>query len=123
MQKKGLEMNNWNGKPYYSFDYMLKERFSGKVYKVALNGGMTCPNRDVLLETGAVSFAAPEDPEILPGINRIPLPRKSKNRLPDFVRNAMLPALLPTFRHIPTPMLLWNISGTFLQKHFLTRMW
>lgn len=39
-------MKNWNGKPYYSFDFMLKERFSGKVYKVALNGGMTCPNRD-----------------------------------------------------------------------------
>lgn len=37
---------NWNGKPYHSFDYMLKERFAGKVYKVALNGGMTCPNRD-----------------------------------------------------------------------------
>ena len=39
-------MRNWNGKPYYSFDSMLKERFSQKVYKVALNGGMTCPNRD-----------------------------------------------------------------------------
>ena len=39
-------MKNWNGKPYYSFDYMLKERFSEKIYKTALNGGMTCPNRD-----------------------------------------------------------------------------
>jgi len=40
-------MKNWNGKPYYSFDYMLKERFAGKVYKVALNGCMTCPNREI----------------------------------------------------------------------------
>lgn len=37
---------NWNGKPYHSLDYMLKERFGEKIYKVALNGGMTCPNRD-----------------------------------------------------------------------------
>ncbi|HIZ64296.1 MAG TPA: TIGR01212 family radical SAM protein [Candidatus Blautia pullicola] len=39
-------MKDWNGKPYYSFDYMLKERFDAKVYKAALDGGMTCPNRD-----------------------------------------------------------------------------
>lgn len=39
-------MRSWNDKPYHSFDYMLKERFGEKVYKVTLNGGMTCPNRD-----------------------------------------------------------------------------
>lgn len=39
-------MNNWNGKPYHSLDYMLKKRFGEKVYKVTLNAGMTCPNRD-----------------------------------------------------------------------------
>ncbi len=37
---------NWGEKPYYSFSAMLEERFGEKVYKVALNGGMTCPNRD-----------------------------------------------------------------------------
>lgn len=37
---------NWGEKPYYSFSTMLEERFGEKVYKVALNGGMTCPNRD-----------------------------------------------------------------------------
>lgn len=39
-------MKNWNGKPYHSLDYMLRERFGEKVYKVTLNGGMSCPNRD-----------------------------------------------------------------------------
>ena len=48
-------MESWNGKPYHSFDYMLKERFSCKIYKTALNGGMTCPNRDGTLgERGCV---------------------------------------------------------------------
>lgn len=37
---------SWNEKPYHSLDYMLRERFGEKVYKVTLNGGMTCPNRD-----------------------------------------------------------------------------
>lgn len=39
-------MMRWNEKPYHSLDYMLRERFGEKVYKVTLNGGMTCPNRD-----------------------------------------------------------------------------
>lgn len=51
-------MENWNGKPYYSFDYMLKERFADKVYKVALNGGMTCPNRDGTLGSRGCIFCS-----------------------------------------------------------------
>ena len=31
---------------YYSLNRYLKETFGTKVYKLALNGGMTCPNRD-----------------------------------------------------------------------------
>lgn len=39
-------MRRWNEKPYHSLDYMLRECFGEKVYKVTLNGGMSCPNRD-----------------------------------------------------------------------------
>ena len=39
-------MKTWNEKPYHSLDYMLRERFHEKVYKVTLNAGMTCPNRE-----------------------------------------------------------------------------
>lgn len=56
--QKGYVMRNWNGKPYYSFDFMLKERFSQKVYKVALNGGMTCPNRDGTLGNRGCIFCS-----------------------------------------------------------------
>lgn len=51
-------MENWNGKPYHSFDYMLKERFGEKIYKVALNGGMTCPNRDGTLGNRGCIFCS-----------------------------------------------------------------
>lgn len=36
----------WDDKPYHSLDYEMKRRFGEKVYRLSLNGGMTCPNRD-----------------------------------------------------------------------------
>lgn len=36
----------WGDKRYYSLDYYLKKTFGEKVYRLSLNGGMTCPNRD-----------------------------------------------------------------------------
>lgn len=37
---------NWHGKPYYSLDAYCKNTYGEKLYKIALNAGMTCPNRD-----------------------------------------------------------------------------
>lgn len=36
----------WNEKPYHSLDYEMKKQYGHKVYKLALEAGMTCPNRD-----------------------------------------------------------------------------
>lgn len=61
-------MRRWGEKPYYSLDYDLKQTYGGKLYKLALNGGMSCPNRDGTLGTrgcifcsagGSGDFAAP----------------------------------------------------------------
>lgn len=49
---------NWMDKPYHSLDYMLKERFGEKVYRLSLNGGMTCPNRDGRLDTRGCIFCS-----------------------------------------------------------------
>ena len=51
-------ITSWNGKPYHSLDYMLKERFGEKVYKVTLNGGMSCPNRDGTIGHGGFIFCS-----------------------------------------------------------------
>ena len=51
-------MNNWNGKPCHSLDYMLRERLEEKVYKVTLNGGMSCPNRDGIIGHGGCIFCS-----------------------------------------------------------------
>lgn len=39
-----------------SFSAAMEERFGGKIYKLALDGGMTCPNRDGTLGTGGCLF-------------------------------------------------------------------
>ena len=61
-------MRRWGDKPYYSLNYYLQQTFGEKVYKLSLNGGMTCPNRDGTLGTrgcifcstgGSGEFAAP----------------------------------------------------------------
>ena len=48
----------WGEKPYHSLDYMLRERFHEKIYKVTLNGGMTCPNRDGTLGNRGCIFCS-----------------------------------------------------------------
>ena len=45
-------------KRYYSLDTYLKETFHEKVYKITLNGGMTCPNRDGTVGTGGCIFCS-----------------------------------------------------------------
>ena len=48
----------WAEKPYHSLDYEMKRRFGEKVYRLALNGGMTCPNRDGTLGYGGCIFCS-----------------------------------------------------------------
>lgn len=50
--------SQWNGKPYYSLDCYLKQQFGQKIYKVAIDGGMTCPNRDGTKGTNGCSFCS-----------------------------------------------------------------
>ncbi len=51
-------MNRWGEKRYHSFDYYLKQTFGEKVYRITLNGGMTCPNRDGRVGRGGCIFCS-----------------------------------------------------------------
>ncbi len=44
--------------PYYSLNDALKERYGEKVYKLTLNAGCTCPNRDGKLGTRGCIFCS-----------------------------------------------------------------
>ncbi len=43
---------------YYSLNEYLKKTFGEKIYKLSLNGGMTCPNRDGTLSTKGCIFCS-----------------------------------------------------------------
>lgn len=43
---------------YYSFNQYLKDTFGCKVYKISINAGFTCPNRDGTLGTGGCIFCS-----------------------------------------------------------------
>lgn len=48
----------WDNKRYHSLDYELKKSYGQKIYKLSLNGGMSCPNRDGTLGTGGCIFCS-----------------------------------------------------------------
>ena len=48
----------WADKRYHSLDYEMKSRFGHKIYKIALDGGFTCPNRDGLIDTRGCIFCS-----------------------------------------------------------------
>ena len=49
---------HWGEKRYYSLDYYLKKTYGEKLYKISLDGGMTCPNRDGTLGTRGCIFCS-----------------------------------------------------------------
>lgn len=48
----------WNGRRYHSLDSYLKQTFGQKLYKLSLDGGMTCPNRDGKISYGGCIFCS-----------------------------------------------------------------
>lgn len=48
----------WHGKPYYSLDAYFKNTYGCKCYKIALDGGFSCPNRDGTIGVGGCIFCS-----------------------------------------------------------------
>jgi radical SAM protein (TIGR01212 family) len=50
--------NFWNGKRYNSLNYFLRDKFGEKVFKISLDGGFSCPNRDGKISSGGCLFCS-----------------------------------------------------------------
>lgn len=48
----------WLDKPYYSLNAYFKHTFEEKCYKIALDGGFSCPNRDGTIGVGGCIFCS-----------------------------------------------------------------
>ena len=50
--------NFWDGKRYHSLNYFLRNKFGEKVFKISLDGGFSCPNRDGKISSGGCLFCS-----------------------------------------------------------------
>lgn len=48
----------WGDKRYLSLNYYLKKQFGDKTYRLSLNGGMSCPNRDGKIDSRGCIFCS-----------------------------------------------------------------
>lgn len=48
----------WGDKRYHSLNYFLRQKFGQKVFKVSLDAGFSCPNRDGTLSTRGCLFCS-----------------------------------------------------------------
>jgi radical SAM protein (TIGR01212 family) len=48
----------WDGKRYHTLNHFLREKFGEKVFKISLDAGFTCPNRDGRVSTGGCVFCS-----------------------------------------------------------------
>ena len=55
-----MSIRKWDQLPYQSLNYYLKQTYGAKVYKAAVNGGFTCPNRDGSKGIGGCIFCSGE---------------------------------------------------------------
>ena len=48
----------WGDKRYRNLNYFLREKYKEKVFKISLDGGFTCPNRDGKVAKGGCTFCS-----------------------------------------------------------------
>lgn len=89
-----VNTNDWLGKPYYSLNAYLQQRFHEKVYKVSLDGGMTCPNRDGTLGSRGCIFCSAGGSGDFAADRRLPIGRQIDSQI------AMIRAKRPVNRFI-----------------------
>ena len=48
----------WKDKRYYNLNYFLRQKFGSKVFKISLDAGFSCPNRDGTVSKGGCVFCS-----------------------------------------------------------------
>jgi len=53
-----LQPRLWNDKRFHTWNYEMRQQFGSKVFKVTLDAGFTCPNRDGSIAIGGCTFCS-----------------------------------------------------------------
>lgn len=51
-------IKNWEGKKYYTLNHFLRNKFGQKVFKISLDAGFSCPNRDGTISKGGCLYCS-----------------------------------------------------------------
>lgn len=51
-------IKNWEGKKYYTLNHFLRNKFGEKVFKISLDAGFSCPNRDGTISKGGCLYCS-----------------------------------------------------------------
>jgi radical SAM protein (TIGR01212 family) len=54
-----IKLKTWDNKRYHTLNYFLRNRFGEKIFKISLDAGFTCPNRDGRISKGGCIFCSP----------------------------------------------------------------
>ena len=112
-------MTKWGEKPYHSLDYMLRERFGEKVYKVTLNGGMSCPNRDGKIGTRGCIFCSAGGSGDFAADAALSITDQIESQISILSQKRPIHKYIAYSRRTQIPTHLWNIWRKFLQKQSL----
>lgn len=52
------KVTHWGEKRYHSLNYFLRNKFGTKVFKISLDAGFSCPNRDGTISSGGCIFCS-----------------------------------------------------------------
>lgn len=72
-------MKLWLDKPYHSLDYDMKATFGEKLYRITLNAGLTCPNRDGTLGDRGCTFCSVQGSGDFAGDKRLSITEQLAN--------------------------------------------
>lgn len=113
-----MSVQRWGEKPYHSLDYELKKRFGEKIYKVSLDGGFTCPNRDGTLGTGGCIFCSGAGSGDFASPCCESVTRQIENGIAGIsARKVRDPVLLHIFSLLQTPMPRWKSASYVSGSH------
>lgn len=103
---------------YYSLNKYLKNTFGEKVYKISLNGNMTCPNRDGTLGTRGCIFCSRGGSGEFASDALLPVHEQIDQAKLRIKKKSDCKKLLHTFSRSQIPMRLLNILKKYLQMQF-----
>ena len=92
---------------YYSLNQYMKDTFGCKVYRIAINGGFTCPNRDGSIGTGGCLFCSEGgsgDFAQDPGLSITEQIEKGKERVSAKIQNGKYIAYFQAFTNTYAPV-------------------